>query len=443
MANRLSNRIRSYKQQLEEIRKNRTVAEQKEEKRKKRTTVIFSLLFLSVVFFVIWRIFGFSFWLLGIYLGALAFILLWAVFSLEGKGTMWISIIMSTSLTLVGLIGGSPKDRGDKPILSYKDSSYVKQNEITKAPDGKILSVKTTESVYVRTLVLNSSGPIAIRHIMEWAYHDIDDKPLKALKQYNDVIGQFEKDALHFKVNPDQMRQDLANTYEWEDLEKMSDKKLFRLWSKDPENELTYYYSHSEYLGLVATAYINRGVIYDRLGYPEKALEDYFKGDGLSSRPIRHSNRAMAYAHMGNYEKALWIIEEPISGHRMSENSKSEAYFYKGYILLLMDNIPDARTCFEKAVELNESYAEAHNYLGILNYRERQFEQAVDEFSKAINYETRGYLERADISDEDKLIYYGWAAPYYQNRALAYRALGQIENARADEAIVALVAEKE
>ena len=53
-----------------------------------------------------------------------------------------------------------------------------------------------------------------------------------------------------------------------------------------------------------------------------------------------------------------------------------------------MDNIQEARSCFEKAVELDADYAKAFNYLGILNYKEGKFEQAIDEFSKAIRCET-------------------------------------------------------
>lgn len=448
MAKRLASIFRSLQQRLLSFGKKHESAEQKEEKtdekKNKISILFFAILFLSAIFFFFLYTFGFSYLLLVIYLGALAFIALWSYLRLESIGIVLISLILASFVTLAIWAGGRNKGEEEKPGQLYKDSTYFKQTEqVRTAPDGTVLYDKTIEAVYISVPVQNATNPIEMRSIVDWVYQYIDKEPLTALRYYNDIIELFEKDAFHFKVHPDYIRERLSETYEWEELEKMSEEKLYRLWSKDPENELIYYRLHREYVSLIADAYINRGVVHDRLGYPEKAIEDYSKGDGLSSSPQRYSNYAMAYAHMHDYEKALRILDLPFTLHVRSEESPSELYFYKGYILLQMENNEEARSCFEKAVELDAENDEALNYLGILNYREGQLEQAIDAFSKAINVETQWMTERQDITDDVKHIYYRRALPYYQNRALTYRALGQLENAQADEAIVNLATAKE
>ena len=93
----------------------------------------------------------------------------------------------------------------------------------------------------------------------------------------------------------------------------------------------------------------------------------------------RLNEMAILDYHRGNYESALTSIKKALE-----LNEKAEFYANLGMIHTDLNNVDDARSAFEKALQLNPNSAEIYNNLGVLNYRIKDFEQAVNAFNEAI-----------------------------------------------------------
>ncbi|HKK40685.1 MAG TPA: tetratricopeptide repeat protein [Cryomorphaceae bacterium] len=95
---------------------------------------------------------------------------------------------------------------------------------------------------------------------------------------------------------------------------------------------------------------INLAYIYNKMEYFRQSLE--YSNMALSfdpTQPLARSNRAYAYFHLGETERAL----EDINLSIRNDKSNPFAYKYKGEILLALDDEQDeACKCFDKAVDL-------------------------------------------------------------------------------------------
>jgi CHAT domain-containing protein/tetratricopeptide (TPR) repeat protein len=105
------------------------------------------------------------------------------------------------------------------------------------------------------------------------------------------------------------------------------------------------------------------------------------------------------------FEKALEIVElEECAA------SRHHAYSSLGQYCLFIGNYPLARNWYEKALSVKENNALYHNQLGHLFYLEEEYDQAVDNYTKALS-----------LAQEQKLL---------REQARAYSGLGNVFQAK-------------
>lgn len=126
---------------------------------------------------------------------------------------------------------------------------------------------------------------------------------------------------------------------------------------------------------------------------------------------IAYRMRATAYYNMEKTEPARMDIREVL---RLSTNPETaEEYESLCYALRIINKPDDALENCNKAIELDSQLALAYNILGTIYHQKQNFEQAVKEYSKAIELSPR--------------------KTFYENRAISYRAMGNTKLAKLDE----------
>jgi len=126
-----------------------------------------------------------------------------------------------------------------------------------------------------------------------------------------------------------------------------------------------------------------------------------------------------------NYSRAKELFEKSVLTNDIGEKktireeiadiSPNSEYglFSQGFLLLLIEDYPEARRFFLKAIEKNSNIPEFYFSKGLANIGDKEYELAVRDFTKVINM-------RNDY----------WEA--YVNRAIAYRKAKKYEEAMAD-----------
>ena len=440
-------------QRLEDL-----ISELEDDRKEKVRTVYISILILIIAFIIRWFVSGFSSLLLLMLFCSIGLVVLCFFLFRRVAFAAWTGIIITLFLALIAFVPNSKEKEKETvpPAPLYRDSTAIKiKEEIFRSPDGSILEERRViEAVIIRVPEINSNLPYQIYDDLQGLKFSHDDL-LTQLQAYNEIIERYEKDTLRFepdrgfligeltskeiseKRRPEMTRDEYSNLLRTikERLNKMSSKRLVHMWEEYYEYDL-YEDFHSEYMYFVAIAYINRGVIYDRLGYPDAALEDYEKGEAIVPYLKSYANHALAYLHKNEYNTALNILDERIADSQLVDHSVEDiylqnTYLYKGYVYLIIKEFDSARLQFEKALEVQPDNIDAYNYLGIVAMNTGEYAKAVDSFGQAINLE----VER-DKEFNHGEVSYKWASPYIHNRAAAYRALGKLDLAAADEELV-------
>ena len=88
---------------------------------------------------------------------------------------------------------------------------------------------------------------------------------------------------------------------------------------------------------------------------------------------------ANKYLEDGNYDEALQILEKVLVAHPEYE----EAHLAKAITLLQMGRLDESRKSFDRAIGLDNNYAQAYADRGILNDRVGQYEAALYDYRKA------------------------------------------------------------
>lgn len=240
---------------------------------------------------------------------------------------------------------------------------------------------------------------------------------------------------------------------------------------------------YSEAVGLEpyhAETYCNRGVAYRENGEFELALADYSEAIRLDPKyAAAYYNRGLLYAHRNEYEHAIADFTETI----LLDSSSKLAYNNRAVLYGKTGKRDRAIADFDEAIRLDPEYAEAYNNRGAAYFVSGDKDRAIEDYSAAIRadlkygdayynrgsaYRHKGEVDRA-IADLDEAIHLNpkhiWAhfirgyiyqserhdneraiadydaalhldplfLPAYRNRASAYRMLGKITEAEADE----------
>ena len=111
-------------------------------------------------------------------------------------------------------------------------------------------------------------------------------------------------------------------------------------------------------------------------------------------------------------------LEEAIDDYnRAIENLSDQDYVYqarfnKGICLRRLGRLDHSIDDLKKAVEMRPEKASAHNNLGLSYFEREDFEEALNEFTKAIDKEKHSF--------------------HYNNRGLAFYHIGKLEEAKKD-----------
>ena len=107
----------------------------------------------------------------------------------------------------------------------------------------------------------------------------------------------------------------------------------------------------------------------------------YYQYTVRESRPGENRYRlANKYLEDGDYEEALRIFDEVI----VENPEYKEAHLGKAITLLQMEQLGESRTSFDRAIALDDQYAQAYANRGILNDKAGQYEAALHDYRKAL-----------------------------------------------------------
>lgn len=157
--------------------------------------------------------------------------------------------------------------------------------------------------------------------------------------------------------------------------------------------------------------HIRRGSRYHDAGAYTEAVAEYTQAIALDPKnAAAYNNRGYANNHLGKYAEAIADCTQAIA----LAPQVAAAYNNRGNAYRNLGQYAEAIADCTQAIVLNPQSAKAYNNRGLARNYLKQYPAAVKDFTKAI--------ELAPTT-----------AAYYLNRAEVYQALGQEDNAKADE----------
>ena len=177
--------------------------------------------------------------------------------------------------------------------------------------------------------------------------------------------------------------------------------------------------------------------------YEEYCLDKINYNDNLQKEIKYYYDKAEAFFELGKYQEALNCADKAVS----LDEKYYKSYYFKGSLLKNIENYDEAIECFDKAIEINDKDTDSYynkavilfelgryeevekefnnitklgetsyntHYKGLTLYRERKYEEAVNEFDEAIKINN---------------------ANNYNNEAYYYKGLSLFELKKYDEAL--------
>lgn len=193
-------------------------------------------------------------------------------------------------------------------------------------------------------------------------------------------------------------------------------------------------------------AYNNRGNCYYALKQYEQSIQNFDKAIELDpDYAVAYNNRANSYSDLSQYERAIQDYNKAIE----LDSNYAIAYNNRGNCYDDLEQYEQAIQDYDKAIELDPSYANAYNCRAFLKAKLHDFDQAIHDIEKALSLapddpysiHTYGYIYLKQEDYVHAIEYFDKALACdpklldaYQDRAIAYRALGKDDLAEADEA---------
>ncbi len=241
----------------------------------------------------------------------------------------------------------------------------------------------------------------------------------KETENTSESTEEFYKEIDEFKKN------------EQQDLKRREEKHEMTAWDYNTKgNDL---FAKKDYAGAIANYsqaikmdennaifYGNRGLSSYRLKQYEIAIED------LSRAVEKNLSYVNAYYTRGNTYRAIKEYTKALEDYGRAiklDTHYVAAYNSRGNVYYDLKEYDKAMEDYIKAIELDADYVYAYTGLGNCYYMKQQYKEAEDNYTKAI-----------ELDKDYKLA--------YKNRAMAYRKLGKVEEALADENRVKELEEK-
>jgi len=135
-------------------------------------------------------------------------------------------------------------------------------------------------------------------------------------------------------------------------------------------------------LDMGAPSHLERGVQLEQVGRVEDAIAETEKALQLDPTLVRaHVNLIILYGRNGNPDKAE---EHYRTAVKLNPRQFPDAYYNHGVLLLQQGKLDETEKAFRRALEIDPSYAAAHNNLGYVFELQGKISEAVAEYSKAV-----------------------------------------------------------
>ena len=322
-----------------------------------------------------------------------------------------------------------------------KDEIVIAAGWILKVTDIEIeeIPLSDTESGYIK-YIATVKAQINVGKLID---------ALEYLSKYDDSREQLELIEYHKQVNKDindlqnrvdEFEQSVVNIKSQQDEEKVREefntinKESLAIQKNQEGHDLIVQKKYSEAIKFLdeaiqinpnyALAYRNRAWTNHYLKNYQQAIEDYTKVIQLKPNFAEtyfdkiYYNRGLSYANLQNYKQAIEDFDKAIE----INPNYALIYFSRGAAYDELKNYNQAIADYSKFIQLDSKFTQldptqqnfyishAYYYRGLAHYELKDYNQAIADYDKA------GQLEPDD-------------ADIYQQRGLAYQALGDNEKA--------------
>ncbi|MCP4336651.1 MAG: tetratricopeptide repeat protein [Mycoplasma sp.] len=128
------------------------------------------------------------------------------------------------------------------------------------------------------------------------------------------------------------------------------------LISKDPKKQISYYNKAIEIDPNYTVAYINRGIVYDRLGKNEDAMSDYNKAIEINPNlAIAYLSRGVSYMRLYKLDNNIKYLKDAMSDYNKAieiNPNLAIAYINRGYAYIRLKKYEDAMSDLNKVIDL-------------------------------------------------------------------------------------------
>jgi tetratricopeptide (TPR) repeat protein len=182
-----------------------------------------------------------------------------------------------------------------------------------------------------------------------------------------------------------------------------------------------------------ADYYNQAGFCHQSLKQYDHALTQYTHAISLDKDKGEYFyNRGTVKKDMNNFQDAIDDFEKAITSWEKKSSHNPEqsiynAYYLKGICLRQLEKFEDSINDLKKAVDLKPEDPSAHNNLGLSYFKAGSFDDAANEYTKAIQ-NTQVDKQKFEVDPETRKS----VAIYSNNRGLAYYHLTMYEEAKKD-----------
>jgi len=133
---------------------------------------------------------------------------------------------------------------------------------------------------------------------------------------------------------------------------------------------------------MAASAHLQWGVELQQVGRVQDAIAETERAAELDPHLVQAQvNLIILYGRLSDVDKAKEHYQKAVA---LNALQFPDAYYDYGVVLMNAKRFPEAAQAFRQAIEINSSYAEAHNNLGYLLELDGRLEDAASEYRRAI-----------------------------------------------------------
>lgn len=122
----------------------------------------------------------------------------------------------------------------------------------------------------------------------------------------------------------------------------------------------------------VSEAHVRLGVVYQEIGLPDKAEEEYKKAYASDESSMASHSLALLYYEQNKLEPALEFVQKSIE----KGNRSADAYNLQGVILNKLSRYPEAIDSFQNVLKIDPNHVVANINLAVACINDKDFKRA-------------------------------------------------------------------